>query len=200
MKTCGNRNVKTFTLPEINFPSTFEVFEPKISQESRIQRKHIVGTKTAEYVIIPRVSGKLELPEIRFSYFDPRREKYVTLKRGGLSIQVTPAQRVLAPSASGFSKEEIALLGQDIRFIKREVSFWRELDHYFPTFFFWGMLAFSVVLTGGSLILRKWVETLQTNQAFARRRKALKTARKHLHLAKKVSMLPAKALYQMRKN
>ncbi len=40
----------------------------------------ISGSKTAEYLMIPRVVEQGMIPPVEFSYFNPTKKKYVTLR------------------------------------------------------------------------------------------------------------------------
>ena len=75
----GTGNIKLLEMPEVNLPNGFEKYEPKINDQ--INRKgKISGSKTGEYLFVPRVVGTREIPPIEFSYFNPANKKYVTLK------------------------------------------------------------------------------------------------------------------------
>ncbi len=51
----------------------------------------LVGTKTFEQAIAPQKSGVLQVPALRFSYFDPDRGAYVTKTTEPISLQIAPA-------------------------------------------------------------------------------------------------------------
>ncbi len=61
------------------------------------------GTKTFEMALIPE-AGKTQLPEITFSYFDPSKEKYFTLKGDPITVQIegtAPAAALAAATPQG---------------------------------------------------------------------------------------------------
>ena len=81
------------------------------------------GEKILETVLLPRKAGEYKIPSLSFSYFDPKREKYVTLRTKALRLKVRPTTREeLPPLPSAIQPEvpprEAELLGEDIRFIK----------------------------------------------------------------------------------
>ncbi|MCW8962125.1 MAG: BatD family protein, partial [Ignavibacteriaceae bacterium] len=83
----GTGNIKLLDMPEINFPNGFEKYEPKVSED--INRKSTIsGTKKGEYLFVPRVVGIREIPPIEFSYFNPKKKKYVTLKSQKFTIDI----------------------------------------------------------------------------------------------------------------
>ena len=66
----GTGNLKLLADPNPKFPSDFEVYDPKISNNYRAGAKGYTGTKTYEYLIIPRHAGVYEIPAIQFAAFD----------------------------------------------------------------------------------------------------------------------------------
>ena len=60
---------------------------------------------------------------VEFSYFDPARMQYMTLRSRPLELEITPDAKggggdAYVVQGRGMSKEEVKMLGQDIRFIK----------------------------------------------------------------------------------
>ena len=84
----GKGNIELLELPKPILPPDFEVYDPKISTTVKNNALGIYGSKKAEYIIIPRVSGDFTLDDIEFSYFNPSLKKYETLKSDIHVIQV----------------------------------------------------------------------------------------------------------------
>ncbi len=123
----GTGNIKLLDMPELNLPNGFEKYEPKINEQ--INRKgKISGSKTGEYLFVPRVVGLREIPPIEFSYFDPSKKKYVTLKSESFKIDIKPGDKQAATEVVG--KEDVKELGTDIRFIKTSFSDIRKKEDY----------------------------------------------------------------------
>ena len=113
----GTGNLNLVNPPEVNFPNGFEKYEPKTS--SQINRKGTIsGTKTTAYLLVPRTPGKKVIPAIQFSYFNPEKRSYVTLSSNPYTIDVEQGENIATNDNSGFSKEDVKLLGEDIRYIK----------------------------------------------------------------------------------
>jgi hypothetical protein len=113
----GSGNLNLVNPPEVNFPNGFEKYEPKTN--AQINRKGTIsGTKTTEYLLVPRTPGKKVIPAIEFSYFDPYKRSYVTLSSKPYSIDVEQGANITSDDNSSFSKEDVKLLGEDIRYIK----------------------------------------------------------------------------------
>ena len=60
-------------MPEINLPSGFDKYDPKTSEQIN-RTGRINGTKTFEYLIVPRSPGKKEIPPVQFSYYNPEKD------------------------------------------------------------------------------------------------------------------------------
>ena len=131
----GKGNIQLVELPELNIPAGFEKYEPKTTE--KVNNKNIIsGTKTAEYLMVPRVVGKREIPAIEFSYFDPENKKYITKQSGPFTLNITQGERL--PDVQVASKEEIRKLGEDIHFIKTSgYDIYKKEESILFTPFFW---------------------------------------------------------------
>jgi len=175
----GTGNVGSLKMPELQLPNTLEVFEPKIGKSVNNQGNAISGTVTYEYVLIPRSSGLIRIPPVTFSYFDPNRDGYVSVTARGFDVRVNPKGKMFASDQSGLNKEEVSLLGQDIRFIRRDNSGWNKIgSSVFSEIWFWLLTISSVVIFSGAFGFRWWAEKMVTNISFARKRRALPKSQK----------------------
>ena len=80
VKVTGKGNLKLFKLPKIKVPSALEVFEPEYKEEIVTTLYGMEGAIQNTYTIVPQVQGKYPIPSIEFSYFDPKKNSYITLK------------------------------------------------------------------------------------------------------------------------
>ncbi len=120
VKISGNGNLKLIDKINIDFPQTFEVYDPKVKENINNTAGGARGTKTFEYLIIPREQGDYVIPGIKFSYFDVKDKKYKTLSVEDIPVKVEKGDAVdLSASSISVSKEDIRTLGSDIRFIKQ---------------------------------------------------------------------------------
>jgi hypothetical protein len=112
----GTGNLNMFSLPKLNFPDNMEVFPPTSSFEQEQLWDQFTGKMKWEYILIPRQAGKVFLPRIELAYFDPNDKQFHTISSRSVELNISPAKDNLASTSSGFTKEEIALLGQDIHY------------------------------------------------------------------------------------
>lgn len=181
----GSGNIKMMALPPIKFPDQFEVYDPKINEKITREDNRISGSKTFEYLLIPRRAGQFELPPVRFAYFDPAAGSYRTIATDKITLRIDQGEQTASNIGSGFSKEEVRLLGQDIRHIQKTASSFhaRNRAFYHAPLFWAGLLAPLLVLLTG-VYFRSQQERMSSNVAYARSRKAQKLAQRQLKKAR----------------
>lgn len=122
VRIAGSGNLKFMQSPTLVLPSSFEMYDVKPTEQIRNSSSGSTGYRSFEYPFIPRAEGDYTIAPIEFSYFNPETAKYVTLRSEEFTLAVLPdAKAGGAPSqviASGVRKEDVRLLGSDIRFIK----------------------------------------------------------------------------------
>lgn len=186
IKIAGTGNIKIIPTPDIQIPSDFEQYEPKISQKINRVGDRISGSKIFEYVLVPRFPGLQKIKPFEFSYFDPASKSYKSIKTKELIINVEKGNDEFVVSGSGLSKEEVKLLGKDIRYIQTHIPELRQIGHYFHSSpFFLIILIIPVLMLVAAYSYSKHNEKLIGNVAYARSRKANQMAMNKLRKAKK---------------
>ncbi len=181
----GTGNIKLLEIPKLNLPSGFEEYEPKII-ESISRSGKISGSKNAEYLIIPRLTGEKEISPIEFTFFSPSQKKYVTLKSPAYNLKIKRSSNAVEPGVTGFSKESVRLLSDDIRFIKTSKLDLREKEDFSAVrSWFWLALIFPLFAFIGAVSYIKRRESLHGNIDLMRNKKAEKKAKAKLKTAKK---------------
>ena len=74
--------------PEADTWDNFKTY-PATSQIQYTDIRHLNSRKTFQRMIIPTSPKLTQLPTLKFSYFDPRKEQYVTLTTPPIPIEVT---------------------------------------------------------------------------------------------------------------
>ena len=180
----GTGNISLLEMPEVNLPNGFEKYEPKINDQIN-RTGSISGSKSGEYLLVPRVVGKREIPLIEFSYFDPSKKKYVTLKSQTFNIDIKPGDKQVSTDIVG--KEDIKELGNDIRFIKTSFNDIHKKENYVinSTGFLMATI-FPVILGIGLIGWKRRYDKLHGNVVLLRYQKAQKVAKNRLKAAKKL--------------
>lgn len=132
----GSGNIKLINAPKPELNNEFESFDPKISDNIQTNRNGMSGSRTFEYVLIPRFPGDFTIPPIKFKYYDINAKAYKTLASPSYKITVQDDGSGTASSPSYISKENVKLLGEDIRFIKKETTFQKENIAFSKTIWF----------------------------------------------------------------
>lgn len=184
VKISGNGNLKLIKNPEVHFPNDFDVYDPKVENDIRTTAAGVSGTKTIEYMAIPRYAGDFEIPAISFSYFDPKAGTYKTLTSEAYRLHVEKGAEGegTGPVVSNFSnKESVKYLGQDIRYLRiKDVHFVSKEDIFFGSFmYFMCYLVPALLFIVFFFIYRKQVKE-NANIALVRTKKANKIAVKRL--------------------
>ena len=116
----GTGNMKLLKTLAVDWPEGFEVYDPKVTNNFTNTTSGVSGTKTMEYLAIPRAGGTYTLPPVRFSYYDTQADAYKTLTTPEYTIQVARAanEDVNTTILNNYvQKEDIQQLGTDIRYI-----------------------------------------------------------------------------------
>lgn len=184
----GTGNLKLISNPEIKFPEDFEVYDPKVDNQVRLTREGLTGNRVIEYLAIPRHAGTYKIPGVSFSYFDIRSKSYKTLKTEEYVVNIEKgagnADQVIANFTN---KEDLKVLGEDIRYIKQnEVTFQPKGSFFYGSMSYWlfyiiPALAFIIFF----IIYRKQAAE-NANVAKVRTKKANKVATKRMKLAGKL--------------
>lgn len=181
----GKGNMKLIKTPQVAFPKDFEVYDPKVTDDIKISKNGVAGKKTFEYLAVPRHAGKYEVPAVDFCYFDPSSGTYKTVSTSAYTIEVEKGAAGAGRQADYTAKEDLKMLGSDIRFIKTgDVHYRPKGMFFFATLTYWGsyllaLLIFTLVL----FVFRKRAME-NANVAKMRGKKANKVATKRLKRAK----------------
>ena len=172
----GTGNIDVFSLPEIQFPQNIEVFPPTVKTEKEPFRDQITGTITNEYILIPRKTGRYMIPEIEISYFNPKVRAWRNTSTKPLEILVEPDDNIVS-RVNGYTKEEVELLGEDIRFIRANEIKWKRNHNPYLIF---GIYLLSVILIILPSLIFKIHANRLSNEDLRKSKSALRRAFKKI--------------------
>ncbi len=184
----GKGNIKLVDPLKVTFPEDFETYDAKTKENIVAGASGVSGSKTFDYLVIPRHEGDYKIDPISFSYFDPEKKQYITLPSPEFKIHVDKGKdsdggaNVFNPR----SKEDVKVLGNDIRYIKTNNIHLQPKENYFfgSGLFYLGLICPFIIFIFFIVIRRKRIE--QNMDAVAvKSRKATKMAKKQLLLAEK---------------
>ncbi len=182
----GNGNLKIASTPDINLPPDIEIYDPKVTEELQNSTSGTIGSKTFEYLLIPRHHGEFSVPAITYSYFNTSSGRYETLTTDEFSFYAEKVDGLSEPATvfSGVSKEDVQYLGKDIRFIKSEPGkLFRSMKIISSSKAFYGLYGVSFAAFLIVLFLRREHVRRNSDLSLVRNRKAGKVAVKRLHTA-----------------
>ncbi|MFC1477108.1 BatD family protein [candidate division KSB1 bacterium] len=185
VKISGTGNIRLLNEPVLNITGVHEKYDPQISEKVNRAGGAITGEKAFEYVILPRREGTLRVEPVLFTYFDPEDEMYKTARTSPISINVAPGTISSSGMPRNLTREEVKLIGSDIRFIKESVGEWQEAGGGFFSLMFVTMLMLPLVFIGGAFIYSRHLERLSADIGYKRSRRAGAVASRHLKAARK---------------
>lgn len=181
----GTGNMKLLTAPKVNFPKDFEAYDPKVTDNTRLERNGVSGNKVFEYIAVPRYKGDYEIPAVEFCYFDPQSKSYKTIKTQPYKIKV--AQGNSRPASDAAAQKELELLNSDIRYIKSgDVDLQPMEDLFFGSASYWTCLAVLVILLVAISIYLRVQGKNRQNVARMKGKRANSVAAKRLKAARKL--------------
>ncbi len=184
----GMGNLKLLKTPSIDFPEGFEEYDPKVSNNFKNTTSGMSGTKSIEYLFIPRAAGEYTIPSVTFSYFDTQDKQYKTLSTPEYTLNVKrgAGEEQSTVVSNYVNKEDIRRLGNDIRYINTsELSAERNSDSIsFGTMPFW--LCYIIPLLLAVILFIVFRRQIKENADMrkVRYKKANKVVQKRLKQAK----------------
>ncbi len=184
----GKGNIELINLGELNFPTDFETYEPKVTSKVNTNSTGVSGRKRFEYLLIPRNPGDFRLKPIVFSYFDPKKEQYISFSSDVFSIHVSKDSNTSSGGVtySSSAQEDIRFIGQDIHHIKtQEAGLQLANQFFFASNWYYILMWLPVVLLLLIVLLWKQQEKRRSDVGLMKNRKANKIARSRLQKADK---------------
>ena len=179
----GSGNLMLIDAPKLNFPKVFEVYDPQIDDKISRSNSGISGSRTFEWVLIPRSQGDYEIPAFDFAYFDPSTGKYATSHVDAISVHINKGDPNAMKNVTS-NKSNVKLLNSDINYIQTGATHFETLNQkHGVEWWFW---TFLVLILGGAIVailLGRRYQAQQQDIAGVRLRRATKEARKRLKKA-----------------
>jgi hypothetical protein len=178
----GSGNLKIAAAPTLKLSPDIEIYNPTATDNIKNGVNGTTGSKSFEYLLIPRYHGDFTIPPVTYSYFNASSGKFEQLK--------TPEYRFYAKKDAdadsnvnvfgGRPKIDVSV-GKDIRFIKSDVGKLTKIEtglianRTYQSLYLLAILSFLIIL----FIRREHVKR-NADISKVRNRKAGKIARKRL--------------------
>lgn len=177
LKVKGEGNLNLLEAPKIKFPSDFELYDVKVSDDGNI--------RTFEYPFIPRHHGEYSIGPVEFTYYDISSKSYKTVSAQALNLKVEksilPESQSPASPFVGVVGKDVKNLGTDIRYISPAFPKLVKQGVFFvssPVFII--LLAFFTLCTTVLYIVLLRLRKRRGDIVSERRRKASKAVKKKL--------------------
>ncbi len=103
----------------VDGPDGWRAYDPTVKEN--IERgSEIRGEKVLTYLLMPQKGGRLTIPALELTYFDPKTARYETTRTGALEVDVEGDPKRVEQSTSGNASENV--LSRQIRPIHNRTS------------------------------------------------------------------------------
>lgn len=181
----GKGNVRLIDKVNFQFPPSFELYEPKITSDVQTTQAGVSGSRTLDYLLIPRSAGNFTIKPAAFSYFHPGRGEYITLNTPEFAFSIARGEGSDPASGSiGGDQQAVQYIASDIRFIKQWPFRITTIgSHFFGSTKFYVLYFTPFILLGLFLyLLRNHIKNSR-DIARVKNRRATRIARKRLKQA-----------------
>ncbi|WP_297804593.1 BatD family protein [uncultured Polaribacter sp.] len=183
----GKGNLKLFELPEVITPTELEKYQPERSEKVRVNSTGISGSVSDLYTIVPQYKGKYKIPNVSFSYFNPKEKKYHTIVTDDLFVDVLEGKE-LKPvvDTNSIRKQNVTSTGNNFRYIQTKTNLEVvDTSDFFKSNLFYILLLLPLIAIPIGIIIAKNNQKRNNDLVGNKQRKAEKLARKYLSEAKK---------------
>lgn len=186
----GTGSLDTVTPPAIPAGDGLRVYPPQQTNAGAKPAAANVAERTFEQVVIPERAGTLDLPALRFSFFDPATGAYRTASHPVIPLVVAPRAAGNAPShvvgaAPPAAAPKAETLGHDLVFIKDAPGNLRPIGaRRWRSPLFWSFQLVPLFAWLAVVVVDRRRQRLHGDAGYARFTRAGREARRALDAAK----------------
>ena len=190
IKISGNGNLKLFSPPSIQVPSSLEKYDPEYNEKVSTSLVGMKGFISNTYTLVPQFQGKYPINSVEFTFFNPQLNKYESINSDEIIINVLEGPMSLDESKTNIPNTEttkniLPSLNQ-FKFIKTESDFVKiNSKPFIYSISFYSILIFPILLILILLIFFKSKNISSSKLKESKSRRANKLAKKYLSDARK---------------
>ena len=171
----GSGNLKLVDQIDLGInPEDFEVYDPTVSENIYSKNGIVMGTKSFEYLLVPKKEGNLTIPSIPYAYFNPATERYEVKNAPAIAITITES------TDSTYNHVQKTVV-KDIASIRDNTSLHAAPNQSPLPFLFLGGLYLLPFIALPILVRKKQAADLEAGDVIGRKRKeALDVAKRKL--------------------
>ncbi|MEK6645172.1 MAG: BatD family protein [Candidatus Firestonebacteria bacterium] len=185
----GVGNIKTIAEPSLSELKGFRKYDTISSLNISKENYRVQGSKIFKTVLIPQVAGKLQIPSLKLSIFNPQEKSYKTLTSPPIIFDVTQGSKqdtVAMQAIPTTAPEGVKLIEKDIRHIKPSTVFKNNTKNLYSSTLFIFLQFIPILTLAIAFQYKKHTEKMSTDIKYARFKTASKLAKKYLESAKKL--------------
>lgn len=148
----GTGNLKLIKQPTADFPQSFDKYDTKVTDKTRLTENGIEGNIVYDLLAVPRKEGDYTIPPVSFTYYDVKTKSYKTIKTHAFKLKVNKGDGT--GGVSDFTDGQ-----SDIRPIKSGSTVFENKDDFFFGSMGWWL---TIVLLGAMLF---WAEYTTNKRA-----------------------------------
>ena len=167
----GEGNMAAVQPLQVDAAADVKIYDPKVEEEERITNGVYGGWRLFEYILIPEQGGTLNIPPLRFAYFDPHQARYELLESAPIAIHSEGSVEEEGVSY-GLSRRDIEAVGEDIRYIKPDAEALVAATMLHKSYWFWTLQGALPLAFLALLVWQRHQRRLQGDVAYARQRRA----------------------------
>lgn len=183
----GTGNLKLFSLPKPEVPSTLEMYDPEHTENVSTPLTGMTGSISDKYTIIPQSKGNFPIKPMRFTYFDLSSGSYKTITSPEIMLNVLdgPGLSNSSPVASGTNKVSVTA-NKAFAFIKQKTTLKPiESNDFFGSGLFYSLLILPFLGIPALILFRKRKEAEDADIVGNKKKKSNALAKKYLSEAQK---------------
>ena len=167
----GEGNMAAVQPLKVDAPAGVKLYDPKVEEEERIANGVYGGRRIFEYILMPEQGGTLNIPPLRFAYFDPHQVRYEVLESAPITIH-SEGRAEEEGVNYGLSRRDIEAVGEDIRYIKPDAEVLGASAMLHNSYWFWTLPGVLPLAFFALLAWQRHQRRLQGDVAYARQRRA----------------------------
>jgi BatD DUF11 like domain len=183
----GTGNLKLFSLPKPEMPSTLEMYDPEHSENVTTPLTGMTGSIADKYTIIPQSKGNFPIKPMRFTYFDLSSGSYKTITSPEILLNVLdgPGLSNSSPVVSGINKVSVTAT-KAFAFIKQKTTLKSiEPNDFLGSRMFYSLLILPFLGIPALILFRKRKEAEDADIVGNKKKKSNALAKKYLSEAQK---------------
>ncbi len=179
----GTGNIKLIESLDYSFPSTMTAYDPIV--KTNINSSGLSGSKTFEITAQPKHPGTIEIKPFKLVYFDTKSKSYKTIQTQPFTLEVERGEGDSSSVViSNLSKEDVELLGSDIRYIKVMNKLNAKGDYLINSLWYRLLYVLLLLLFVSVLVIKREQIKRNANVTQTKHKKAGKIAGKRFKYAK----------------